>query len=155
MATPRETMEKTLRTFLAGYLDASQAKDSTKLSAVLTPDCQRHFAPPSFLKNLGAPPDMTLDNKGYEDFFTAELPVVLTKSVDGIENVVIDTEKRTGAATTKYTQEFKDGTLFPFEFAWFVSFDEEGTKISKILEWVDAIETPKYHAKIKELQGKE
>ncbi|KAK0654885.1 hypothetical protein B0T16DRAFT_395808 [Cercophora newfieldiana] len=152
MSSLRETIDKTLRVFLAGYIDGAQ--DATKLSTVLTPDCLRTFAPLSFLNSIGAPADAALDNKTYEGFYAAELDVAWGKSLDDVGNVVIDLEAKTAAATTVYTMEFKDGELFRFEFAWFLKFNEDGTAITKVLEWVDTAETTKYHARIKELQAK-
>lgn len=152
MATLRETITKTLNVFLAGYVDG--AKDATKLSTVLTPDCLRTFAPLTFLNAIGAPADVALDNKTYEDFYAAELPVAWGKSLDEVANVVIDVEARTAAATTVYTNEFSDGEEFRFEFAWFLKFNQDGTAIERVLEWVDSVGTARYHAKIGELKGK-
>ena len=151
MSTLRETITKTLHVFLAGYIDG--AKDATRLSTVLTPSCLRTFAPLTFLNAIGAPADAALDNKTYERFYAAELPVAWGKSLDEVANVTIDVEARTAAVTTVYTMEFKDGEEFRFEFAWFLKFNDEGTAIEKVLEWVDSAGTAKYHAKIKELGG--
>lgn len=152
MSTLRETITKTLNIFLAGYIDG--AKDATKLSTVLTPTCLRTFAPLTFLNSIGAPADVALDNKTYEDFYAAELPVAWGKSLDEVANVTIDVENKTAAATTVYTNVFSDGDEFRFEFAWFLKFNAEGTAIERVLEWVDSAATVKYHAKIKELGGK-
>ena len=153
MTSLRETIDKTLRVFLAGYIDG--ANDATKLSAVLAPDCQRTFAPLTFLNAIGASADIALDNKSYEQFYAAELSVAWGKSLDDVSNVVIDVEARTAAATTVYTNEFSDGELFRFEFTWFLKFNEDGTAITRVLEWVDSAGTTRYQAKIKELQGRE
>jgi hypothetical protein len=152
MATLRSNIDKTLRTFLAGYVDG--AKDATVISAALTPECLRTFAPLSFLNSIGAPADTALDNKTYSDFYGAELAYGWAKSLDEIPHVVIDVENKTAAATSVYTNEFSDGDTIRFEFAWFLTFNEDGTRISKVHEWVDSTETARYHAKINELKGK-
>jgi len=152
MSNLRETITKTLNIFFAGYIDG--AKDATKLSTVLTPDCLRTIAPLTFLNAIGAPADLALDNKTYEESYAGELAVAWGKSLDEVANVVIDVEARTAAATTVYTNEFSDGGEFRFEFAWFLKFNEDGTAIERVLEWVDSAGTVKYHAKIAELGGK-
>jgi len=151
MAALRGTMNNTLRVFLDGYIDGRN--DTTKLSAVLTPDCLRTFAPLSFLQSIGAPADTALDNKSYEDFYASELSVAWAKSLDEAPNVVIDVEAKTAAATTVYTNEFSDGETFRLEFAWFVTFSEDGERVRKVLEWVDSGATKRYHERIRELMA--
>lgn len=82
------------------------------------------------------------------------MPFAQTKSVQ-ISDVTIDTTARKAAATVVYVNEFvDDGERVTMEFAFFLSFGEDGTQITKILEWVDGGDCPKYQAKIQKRREK-
>ncbi|KAK0715386.1 hypothetical protein B0H67DRAFT_665524, partial [Lasiosphaeris hirsuta] len=114
----------------------------------LTPDCVRHIKPASFLTGLGAPADLSFTPQAYQEVFSGEMPFAQTKSVQ-ISDVTIDMTSRKAAATVVYVNEFvDDGERVTLEFAFFLSFTEDGSQITKILEWVDSGDCPKYQAKV-------
>ncbi|KAK0708443.1 hypothetical protein B0H67DRAFT_648504 [Lasiosphaeris hirsuta] len=152
--TLHQAMSQTLDRFLHSYLHASEHNDASYVSAGLTPDCERHIKPASFLTGLGAPADLTFAPQAYQDIFSGEMSFAQTKSVQ-ISDVTIDTASRKAAATVVYVNEFvDDGERVTMEFAFFLSFTEDGSQITKILEWVDSGDCPKYQVKIHERREK-
>lgn len=151
MAAPtpslRQTIEETLRGFLLGYEDAREKKDASQVNRLLAPDCRRHVSPTTFFTSMGMPPDFSFDNKTYEDKLAAEMQVQSVKRTE-ISNVVVDAEGRTAAATSVHHGECSDGEAFALEFAWFLNFSDDGTKIVKVREWIDGPEAMRYQTKI-------
>jgi hypothetical protein len=146
----RQAIEHTLHKFLMSYQNASTHNDASFISSALAPDCVRCFGPSSFLKAVGAPVDFTFSNEPYQAQFAKEMTVVSIKRVE-ISNVCIDTASRKAAATTSYHGEFSDGEQITMEFAWFLTFSEDGNRLTKILEYVDSLDCPNYQVKINAL----
>ena len=146
----KQTMEKTLREFLEGYQDANAKQDAALVSRLLVPDCVRQFGPSSMLKALGAPPDAAMSNEAYQAAVAKELPVGGVRSSD-ISGVVIDVEGKAGAARTTYHGEYSDGQKLSMEFAWFLNFTDDGTKVTKIYEFCDSTEAVKHQHNIDRL----
>ena len=55
---------------------------------------------------------------------------------------------RKAVAETTYIEEFADGDTFPLEFVWFLNFNEDGTKVTNIIEWVDSLQSVKFEHKV-------
>ncbi|AEO64453.1 4a813086-347b-41eb-9ab3-be981dbc1c2c [Thermothielavioides terrestris] len=152
--TLRATMEKTLRKFLDGYVDASTHQDATLVSTTLTAECKRKLAPDSVMVALGAPPGPALSVKEYEHIYSQSLPVARSVSVD-VTHLSVDTGSKTGAARTVYVNRYIDGEEIVLDMAWFVSFAEDGEKVSDILQYVDGLEFVKWEARARELLEKQ
>ncbi|KAK5657639.1 hypothetical protein OQA88_2711 [Cercophora sp. LCS_1] len=151
MTDLRETMTQTLRKVLHAYVDVSTNRDITLLSTDLDPSCTRSFAPTSFLEAIGVPTDTKalLTNAQYEAAYGQNQAAVTMKTVE-ISNIVIDTANKTAAAHTKYVNEYKDkgGEEMVMEFAWFLGFNEDGTKVNSIIEFADSLESVRFHERV-------
>jgi len=151
-ATLRKTINTTLRSHLMSYLPASSTSDPSHLNKDLNPTALRHISPSSFLLALGAPSDLTITPIDYIAQFGKELTASKVKSVDYIPDVVIDTEGRFTAARSGYTNKFTDnGEEVQLEFAWFFEFTEDGRKITKVREFVDADVAGRYQRRVAEI----
>ncbi|KAF6833599.1 hypothetical protein CPLU01_05475 [Colletotrichum plurivorum] len=149
----RQTIDETLRGFLLGYEDAREKKDPSQVNRLLTPECGRHISPKSFVKTMGMPSDLAFDPKTYEQKVGAEMQVQQVTRTE-ISNVVIDAEARTAAAMSVHHGECSDGEKFALEFAWFLNFSDDGTKIVKVREWIDGPEAVKFQGKVQSLMEK-
>ncbi|KAK0640669.1 hypothetical protein B0T16DRAFT_201063 [Cercophora newfieldiana] len=141
----------TLNEFLNGYVEAGTKSDASLLSTVLSPTCTREVAPASFLTALGMPTDLAFTNKQYEAMFAKELPVSRPTGLESVINVVVDVISKTAAATCVYMAEFGDGVKEKMQFAWFLELDDEGARITKVLEFVDTMTAARYQKKVEEL----
>ncbi|KAK2771567.1 hypothetical protein CKAH01_04142 [Colletotrichum kahawae] len=145
-----EAIGKTMHEFLEAYEHASKANDPSRINTPLTPDCKRHFMPPSFLQAMGVPSDFSVGNEVYEARWATTLPVYSTKRTE-INNVAIDVWKKTAAATTVLDSEFIDGESTKLYFAWFMEFTEDGSQIKEVWEYVDSVVQPGIAAKCEKL----
>ncbi|KAH8807495.1 hypothetical protein F5884DRAFT_789367 [Xylogone sp. PMI_703] len=140
----RATIAATAREMLMSYQDGAAQKDPSIISRSLTPDCIRHIIPASFAQLLGLPPDaLTMNNEPYQEFFAQDLKtsaVVRSEIVD----LTVDVEARKAAARTIYLARFSNGDEMSLEFAWFVDFNEDGTKVKKIVEFADTTQAFKF-----------
>lgn len=67
--------------------------------------------------------------------------------------MVIDAEARRAAVTSKSDFKYKDGDSLVVEFSWTLNFNEDGTKIDKVIEFADADAVKRMAAKARELQA--
>lgn len=81
----------------------------------------------------------TFENDIYQHFFERDLKTMAVVSTEFL-NLIVDPEKRTSAARTRHALKFKNGEEMSLEFAWFFDLNDDGTKITKILEFVDTRE---------------
>jgi hypothetical protein len=144
-------METTLRTFLNGYLQASKHNDASLLSTVLTPTCTRKFLPASFLSAMGAPPDLALDVKAYEDHWTTQMRYVQAVRLD-VTHLAVDTGNMTAAARSVYVDRFVTGEEMVLDMAWFLRFEEGGERVTEVVQFADGLEFVKFEAKVKEIR---
>ncbi|KAI1078634.1 hypothetical protein F5B20DRAFT_546771 [Whalleya microplaca] len=149
----RETIEATTREFLMTYQDGAAHKDPSIISRNLSPDCSRQIAPASFMKSVGAPPDLQFSNDAYQSLFEKDLEASAVLKSD-ILNLTIDAHARKAAARTVYHGKFTDGEEMSMEFAWFLDFNDDGTKVTHIVEVVDPPESLKFSSKVEALRGK-
>lgn len=130
----RKVIEDTTRAFLNSYSDATAANDAALNTRLLTPDCTRILRPESFFKARGRA--SVLSNADYEDILALDL------SIGGMENlavsdVTVDAGSRRSSATSVWDMVFRDSDRAKMEVAWFLEFTADGTRITRIVEYVD------------------
>jgi hypothetical protein len=147
--TLRQTIEQTMHKFLHAFVDVSNANDARLIPSMLDPSCTRLIRPTSLLTRLGAPVDFAFDVAMYEKTIAGGMTAFRSKSVE-IADVVIDSIAKNAAASTVNVNQLTDGREFPLQFSWHVSFTEDGTKVTKIIQWCDAIGFPAFQAAVAE-----
>ncbi|KAF4448051.1 hypothetical protein F53441_8482 [Fusarium austroafricanum] len=145
----RKHIEATVDSFLSAYEDRRKANDPSVINRVVTPDCTRQLLPASLCKALGAPEEFHMPNDLYEKLFSDDL------SLGGMDNLVnkhlsIDVEDRRAAVTSQGDMIYHHGEVVPLEFSWTFYLNEDDTKISKVIEFADAIGVMKMAAIAKE-----
>ncbi|KAM0346185.1 hypothetical protein ACHAPU_005606 [Fusarium lateritium] len=133
----RASIEATIDRFLLAYEDGRKANDPSVINRAVTPDCTRQLLPASLCEALGAPPDFLIPNDQYQRLFAEDL------SLGGVHNtatrhLVIDVDARRAAVSTTADFKYHDGDVVSLEFAWTFYFNEDGTKISKVIEVADS-----------------
>lgn len=132
----RIAIEHTTRQFLGAYKDCGEANDPSIINRDVTEDCERHFLPTGVMALVGAPTVVKLNNAAYE----AAVAQDMTKSVvtgTRISNLVIDTEACKAAATTVTDVKFHDGEVVAMEHSWVLDFNDDGSKVRKVVEFCD------------------
>ncbi|CAH0046447.1 unnamed protein product [Clonostachys solani] len=156
--TPARDLENniraTTREFLTAYLHASEQNDPKVFSATLTSDCRRYIGPPSFLTAMGLAADFSFSNTEYEDLSRKDMEVwSITLCRQG--NMTVDVANRKSAATSEYVGSLSDGTQFSRNLAWFLDFNEDGSKITRIYQLNDTQEARDFRLKLEALQGQD
>jgi hypothetical protein len=141
----RATMAATLARFMEAHGEAIKNKDMGPISAVLGPGCTRSVTPAETLKEIGLPGDLTAGLDDMAAQFGAQLTFVEAQTEHNVLNSVIDAAKRTAAVRIRMALKLK-GRDEPFqtEYCLFLDFDEEGRKINKITEFVDAVRSQRF-----------
>ncbi|KAM0257544.1 hypothetical protein ACHAPA_011668 [Fusarium lateritium] len=143
----RTVIEHTTRQFLGAYKDAGEKNDPTIINRDVTDSCKRYFLPAGVLKLFGAPADSALDTAAYEEAMAKDLErgrVIRTQ----VFNLAVDTEARKSAATTITDMVFKDGDTVVMEHSWVLDFNEDGSKVSNVVEFCDMDGLRKMFAKV-------
>lgn len=150
-ANLRATMEATALEFFSSYVVAAAQNDPSLVNRNVTPDCKRHLLPQSMLRDQGIPLDLAIDNELYQAEFAKDLAFGSVQRHD-VANMVIDVEARRLAATTSAYMLFKVGEkeTLELEFSWFFDFNEDGTKITRVVEFTDGDAVRKMAAKKEE-----
>jgi hypothetical protein len=103
----REQMETTARAFLSAFEEGAAHSDPSVINRDLTSDCTRHFLPLHFKDNV-------------------------------MSNLAIDVEARRAAFTAKADVFVRSsGKTYSSEAAWFLYFNEDGSKVKKVVEFCD------------------
>ncbi|KAF4947355.1 hypothetical protein FSARC_13976 [Fusarium sarcochroum] len=132
----RKHIEKTTRSFMNAYKDVGEKNDPTIINRDVTEDCKRHFLPASAVEFLGMPPGYTCDNAAYEAAMARDIKRGIVKRIV-ISNLTIDTEARKSAVTSISDMVFKDGETVAMEHSWVFDFNEDGSKITNVIEFCD------------------
>ena len=135
----RKAMEATARDFFDSYQAGTVQNDPSLVNRSVSPDCKRHLLPKSMLKAAGIPVEFAFDNETYQNEFTKDLKLGSVGEHD-VANLVIDVEARKLAATTTTQIHYKVGEKerLTLEFSWFFNFNEDGSKITKVVEFTDS-----------------
>ncbi|CEI62438.1 hypothetical protein FVEN_g4981 [Fusarium venenatum] len=132
----RMAIEQTTRQFLGAYKDCGEANDPSIINRDVTEDCKRHFLPAGVMALVGAPEVVTLNNEAYEAAVAQDMRKSLVTGTR-IANLVIDTEAHKAAATTITDVKFHDGEVVGMEHSWVLDFNEDGSKVSNVVEFCD------------------
>ncbi|GJC87754.1 hypothetical protein ColLi_10592 [Colletotrichum liriopes] len=151
----RKAIEATTKSFLAAYTDSADQHDPSLINRDVTSDCTRHLLPNTMLKAFGVPTDFSIDNASYLKNLVKDLRVCSVQN-SVISNLVIDTEARKAALTSTSDIVYKEGSdSHPIEFSWFLDFNEDGSKVKKVIEFCDKDTVLVMHARVEAGQPKE
>ena len=153
LSTIKDSIEQRANEFVLAYETATKTKDANTLSIHLSPDCRRFLASRAFLEAVNQPPGFSLSNAEYQAQYEHVMPIWSINATE-ISNFTIDPERRKAAARTISHGEFSDGEKYQVEFAWFLDFNDEGTEITGIVQYVDPTESLLFRTKAKELHDK-
>ncbi|KAM0228376.1 hypothetical protein ACHAPO_010817 [Fusarium lateritium] len=129
-------IEQTTRQFLGAYKDCGEANDPSIINRDVTEGCKRQFLPTGVMALVGAPEVITLNNEAYEAAVAQDMKKSLVTGTR-IANLVIDTEAYKAAATTVTDVKFHDGEVVAMEHSWVLDFNEDGSKVSNVVEFCD------------------
>lgn len=82
------------------------------------------------------PAEASSDTTQFQTQFTKDLQVMEFKN-SGMANLVIDTEARRAAFTSTAEVHPKKGEWYFYEQAWVLYFNEDGSKVEKVIEFCD------------------
>lgn len=153
LSTINDSMEQATIAHITGYETSGKTNDANSISAHLAPDCRRTFASRAFIESSGMPPGTALTNEQYQTEWAKQMPIWTVMTTE-ISNLTIDAGRRTAAARVKSDGEFIDGTKQQVEFAWFLDFNDDGTKITHIVQYVDPVASKEFTTKAKSLKAK-
>ncbi|TPX06844.1 uncharacterized protein E0L32_002340 [Thyridium curvatum] len=138
MSTLEQTIRNTVQEFIKSYADATKEKKPHLVSRCCADDCKRHIGPPAFLAHVGAPPNLTMTNAQYEAEF-GELSLYTITSFK-VNNITVDAPNLKAAAWSTLYCDFIDGSKHDRTHAWFLDFNEDGTKIVELYQHNDVQE---------------
>lgn len=147
MAALTQAIQNTTKEYLKSFVDASQTKDIGIVSSCLTKDCRRYIGPPYFLRQLGAPANLSLSNSEYETEFGQMQFYTFDKHE--LYDLTIDVPNLKAAARSELTGTFIDGKELSRTFVWFLDFNEDGSKIVKVYQHNDVQEATSFRQTIK------
>lgn len=133
----RARMEATARDFLQAYEDGETHSDASIINRSVTPDCRRYLLPASVPRAFGLAPDFFFDTTTYKEAYGNDIQKLrFRKNV--MANLVIDTEARRVAFTSSAEVQVKDGgETYPAELSWYLYFNQDGSKVEKVVEFCD------------------
>ena len=136
----KERIEATVKSYITCFIDAKAQNDTSLVNRNTVPDCTRQMLP----SHLGG--GATMSNDDYEKIFAHG--VTLGGMYEhNATNLVIDVGNRKAAVTTVADFVFINGDKLVMEFAWFLRLNDDGSKITKIIEFVDSDMFLKFKAK--------
>ncbi|TDZ32120.1 hypothetical protein C8035_v012330 [Colletotrichum spinosum] len=133
----RERIEATARAFLSAFEEVSVQDDVSIINRDVTADCTRHLLPASVPEAFGLPAGFFFDNATYFEAVSKDNKVLKFKN-NILSNLVIDTDARRASFTSDAEVHPVSGEAwYPVEMAWFLYFDEDGSKITRVVEFGD------------------
>ncbi|KAM0205823.1 hypothetical protein ACHAQI_008826 [Fusarium lateritium] len=127
----KANIEATVNSYLATFIDAKPQNDPSLVNRNTTPDCIRQMLPTS-LSGGGS-----MNNEDYEKVFTQGMSFAAMKK-NIASDMIIDVDARKASVTAVAELEKSGGDTFSLDFAWFLHLTEDGSKIKKIVEFVDS-----------------
>ncbi|CAG1964897.1 unnamed protein product [Fusarium graminearum] len=122
----KQNIEATTKGYVSSFADAKAENNPQLVNRNTSPECLRSMLP-SILGGGG-----TMNNEAYEVIFTKGLQAGGIESAN-ITDLVIDVDARKAAVTAVADMVFL-GEKSSMDFSWFLHFNEEGTKIVKIVD---------------------
>ncbi|KAG7137837.1 hypothetical protein HYQ45_004891 [Verticillium longisporum] len=135
-AVLRQRIEATVKSFLATFEDGSIQNDASIINRDVTDDCKRYILPAPLRQAFGLPDDFFFDNAKFEEAFARDIGVLKFRN-NILSDLVIDTEARRAAITAIAEVHEKTGEMYLSESAWFLYFNEDGSKVEKVTEFCD------------------
>jgi hypothetical protein len=133
----RKQIEATARAFLSAFEEGAAQTDASIINRDVTADCTRHLIPASVPKAFGLAADSCFDTTSFQGLFANDIKVLSFKE-NIMSNLMIDTEARCAAFTTKADMCVRSsGETYPSEGAWFLYFNEDGSKVKKVVEFCE------------------
>lgn len=132
----RERIENTAQVFLSAYEEGGAQNDASIINRDVTADCTRYLLPASVPQAFGLPADFFFDTTKYQEMFAKDIKVLKFRN-NIIANLVIDTEARRAAFTSIADVHAVSGESYQAELAWFLYFNEDGSKVKKVVEFCD------------------
>jgi hypothetical protein len=142
MADFRATLQKTIDTFLANNVQAVKSKDTSLYSSVLAEECIRMYRPLTYVTRFSQFFKPQLTNAEFEEQMKLEFQV-MTDISSNVNRTVIDTTQRAAVVWVEQEVTTVNGGTNTVEVVLDLSFNEEGTRIVQILEYVDTYESSK------------
>ncbi|PPJ49771.1 hypothetical protein CBER1_02856 [Cercospora berteroae] len=133
----RQRIVQTAQSFLSRFEESSTKNDASIINLDVTEDCTRYMLPASVNQAFQLPADFFFDNKTYQGAVSNDIKVLKFKN-NILSNLVIDTEARLATFTSIAKIHPVDGTdFYPAEQAWYLYFNEDGSKVTKVVEFCD------------------
>jgi hypothetical protein len=132
----REHIETTTRAFLSAFEEGAACGDASIINRDVTADCTRHLLPASVPQAFGLPAGFSFDTTSFQEIFARDIKVLAFKN-NIISDLVIDTETRRAAFTAVAEVHTHSGESYSVEQAWFLYFNEDGSKVNKVVEFCD------------------
>ena len=151
--TLRKAIEAKSIEFIKSFEVAWEEKNPALINRSLDAACKRVIAPASYMQSRGVPADFALTNEMYAEYYAKDLKVSRVVG-SKVSFMVIDTEERKSAFTSASDIEYNDGEKAVLEVAWYLQFNDDASKITKVLEFVDADSTTTFINKCRELEAK-
>ncbi|OKL60624.1 hypothetical protein UA08_04084 [Talaromyces atroroseus] len=151
-STLRKTLEESATAFFHSYEDASRANDASIVSRGMTENCTRKFQPPTFCQAMGYPEDVEIPSSVYQGRIAQGMQH-WTATKTEILHLTVDVDARQVAAQTAVSGKWSDGEDVKLHFAWFLYFSDDGTQISRVIEYMDSPPTKAYYGKIQALSA--
>ncbi|KAF4964806.1 hypothetical protein FSARC_7298 [Fusarium sarcochroum] len=137
----KERIEATVKSYLTCFIDARAKNDTSLVNRNTAPECTRQMLP----SPLGG--GATMSNDVYEKVFAQGLKLGGMHEHNATD-LVVDVGRRKAAATTIANLVFVNGDKVDMEFVWFLNLNDDGSKITKIVEFVDSDTFQKVKAKM-------
>ncbi|KAF9769796.1 hypothetical protein IL306_012734 [Fusarium sp. DS 682] len=132
----RKNIEHTTRQFLGAYKEAGEQNNPAVINRDVSDSCKRYFKPAGVLQLFGSPPEDGLSNADYEAAMALDLKKYIVTYTD-ILDLTIDTEARKSGATTVAGMRYKTGEEDIMEHSWILDFNQDGSKVTKVMEFCD------------------
>lgn len=138
----RAVLQKTADAFVENNTLGVKNKDTSLFSAILTEDCVRMYRPLSFTERYPQFFKTHITNADYEAQMKMELQTMHEVS-QKVTRTVIDSTERRATIWTEQTITTPDKSQRKVEVIWDLDFTEDGSKVSRIMEFVDTYESTK------------
>lgn len=149
MSDTYSKISATVKTFLSSYQATFSEKDPSKLSTTLTPDCIRSMQPKAFAETLGLSHN-PISVADYENIAKNEVPALTVGQID-LEQLTVDTEKKTASIKVNIHVEMKDGPKEMLEFVYFLDFTDSCDQIKAVVQFADTAKINDIVAMIKDI----
>ncbi|KAK5708447.1 hypothetical protein LTR97_000988 [Elasticomyces elasticus] len=136
MADLYERIHQTTTDFLDSYNQDKVSKDIKALSATLTLDCKRYYLPISIVSYAPALAAGST-NEQYEAQMQPEFSEVWDHWHSEVKDIVVDVRARKSVSDMITYMTTKKGKKYEFEMVFKLQLTDDGTKVSKVEEFVD------------------